>query len=830
MRSRVTKLSWLGLVFLFLAAINAQAQSEKKKWPNEHNDCHGNCFSAEIVSVVPGEGGCTDYEMRVSHNGSCRYGLSHVTFEMPCGYVRNVRAPGGCGNSFGKDPTTGLKGLKIDGPNNFGKGLLKSFTVKFTWCNNSLCNNSDCWEPRIAFKAATCVDYDTARNSCKVPPIEAAVQKQNVRCAGGTDGSLSAVATGGVGPYTYTWSSGCDMQAIDNLPVGTYTVTITDSQGNEVVVTEEITAISQLALSASTTNPTCFGAANGSINLSVEGGVEPYSYLWSNGATTQDLSTLAGGSYKVTVSDSLGCLKEAVYQLTNPSISVTGQTVRPSCGQANGQIDITVAGGAEPHNYLWSNGSNSQDVAGLATGLYNVVVTDANACTSRTGFFLAENNTLKISFVVTPTSCVENSSGAINITVTGGTAPYSYLWMNGSTTEDLTGLSAGLQRVTVTDAGGCTAIAIINVFKQAFLVPSQVTSPTCSGAANGAISLNPNGVPPYTYAWSTGATTSSISNLSSGLYTVTVTDNTGCSQVLNYFIADPVINAFTTVTNPNCGAEGDFAINLSVNGGVAPYSYSWSNGATSEDISGLTSGTYHVTIADANGCAKSIDVVVQPVVINWSCTIAPPANNPVCGSSNNPLSTLVAGPAIYNWSVESDDDQWLISSGQTSPSIKYVAGGNGSSATFTLSITKDGCTQTCSYTVTGCSPVMSCGMDSVSNAPPVITQDPGGMEPKPEPVKPSAPGRLNSEFRLAAHPNPVIDKLSFDWTAEASEHVQLDLIDLYGKPVAELYSGEVREGEVYRVYWNASHLNDRLYFYRYLSGTRTVYGKLFKGD
>lgn len=834
MKTTSTGLSLFGLVFLFLISFSAHSQSNGKKWPNEHNDCSGLCFSAEVLSAVPGTGGCTDYEMRVSHNGSCRYGLSHFVVEMPCGTVSNVTAPGGCGNAFGKDPTTGIRGLKFDGPRDFGKGPLRSFTVKFTWCNSSSCNSSDCWEPRVAFKAATCVDYDTARNTCQPPPppsIKATIQEKAVSCSGNSDGSLSVSVEGGVGPYTYRWSTGCNMSVIDNLPVGTYTVTVTDSEGNEVTVTEQVTATSQLLFSSTTINPTCFGNANGSIDLTVSGGVEPYTYLWSNGGSSQDIANLAGGMYKVTVKDSAGCSKDSTFQLTNPFISVVAQTVKPACTQANGQIDITVSGGAEPYTYLWSNGSTSQDVTGLATGNYSVTVTDANLCTSRTSYFLAENNTLRISFVVTPTSCVGSGTGAVDITVTGGTPPYSYLWMNGSTSEDLTGLSSGIQRVTVTDAAGCTAASLMNVFKQAFQVQSQITSPTCSGEADGSITLTPNGTPPYTYLWSTGATTPTMNNLSVGLYSVTITDATGCSQVLNYFISDPIINAFTTVANPQCGVEGEFAIDLTVSGGVAPYSYVWSNGEATEDISGLNSGTYAVTITDANGCGKTVEVVVQPVVVDWTCSITPPATNPVCGSSGNVLGTSVIG-AVYSWNVESDDDQWLIASGQNSQSISYAAGGNGSSATFTVAITKNGCTQSCSYTMAGCAPVMTCGMDSTSIAVlPFVTSQP--LTEQSNPIKPDelSPGsRTASEFRLAAYPNPVVDKLSFDWMADANEYVRIDLIDLYGKQIAELYAGDVREGEVYRVDWNAGHLSDRLYFYRYSSGTRMVYGKLFKSD
>jgi len=828
MRRRFTILSWSALVLIFLISFDAwpQVGSKKKHKDKPKPDCSGTCFSAEVISEKPGADGCTDIEMKVSHDGRCRYELSHFTVELPCGFVRNVHAPG-CDYDFGKDPTTGLKGLKIDDIRNFGKGFPKSFVVKFTWCNNS-CQSSDCWEPRVAFKAATCVDYDTARNSCELPPLNAIVQKQNASCSGAADGTLVVTAEGGEGPYSYNWSTGCDMPTIDNLPAGTYTVTITDAQGNEITVTQEIISTSNLVLTAATVNPNCLGATNGAIDLSVQGGIEPYTYRWSTGATTQDLTTLPVGSYRVTVTDSAGCSKETTFQLTSPVILASGQLTRPGCGQANGQINLSVSGGAAPYTFLWSNGSTSEDATGLTTGLYNVLVTDANGCSTRPSFFLAENNTLRITFVVTPTSCLDNNSGAIDLTVTGGTPPYAYHWQNGSTTEDLTELPTGTQRVTVTDATGCTATALINVFKQAFQVLSQVKPPSCEGQADAAITLTPGGEAPFMFLWSTGATTSSIANLSSGLYSVTVTDNTGCSQFLNYFIQDPVINAFTVVSNPDCGAEGMFAIDLSVSGGVAPYTYGWSNGETTQDINGLNSGNYQVTITDANGCSKIVEVVVQPVVVDWSCSITPPVKYPVCGSSGNQLGTSVAG-ATYAWSVDSDDDLWTITSGQLTSSITYTAGGNATTAEFTVAITKAGCTQTCSYTVSACVPVVTCGLDTTS-LPPIVVLP---QNPPPDPKLPgSSEPSDNSDvaFRFAAYPNPIVDKLSLDWTAEASEYVRIDIIDLYGKRIAELYSGDVRAGEAYRIEWNPVQLNEHLYFYRYTSASRTMYGKIFKGN
>jgi hypothetical protein len=834
MKTKLIQLSRFGFWFLLITSFQAYAQpgqsNKNKNKPSQ--ECAGNCFSAEVLKAEPGEGGCTKYEMRVSHDGTCRYDLSHFVVEIPCGNVSNVSNSGNYPQVFGKDPTTGLTGLKIDNVANFGKSTPNFFIVKFTWCNNSSCNPQiGCWQPRVAFKAATCVDYDTASVTCQptqTNTLKATVQKQNVKCSGDANGSILVTVDGGQAPYAYAWSTGCTASSIQNLPAGTYTVTITDSNGKSITKTEEITATSAIVLSATSANPTCAGNANGSIDLTALGGMTPYTYKWSNGATSQDLANVLAGSYSVTVTDSIGCSAAATFQLNNPAILISAATVRPACSQANGQVDITVSGGVEPYSYQWTNGATSQDLTGLAAGSYTVLVTDANQCSSMASYSLQENNTLHIAFTVTPTACVGNNIGAIDITVTGGTAPYSYLWANGATTEDLSALASGIQRLTVTDANGCRATSIVNVFKQGFQVASQALPPTCSGESNGSIALTPNGVPPYTYLWSTGETASSISQLSNGLYSVTVTDNTGCSQSLNFFLSNPVITTLAMVTNPQCGTQGAFAINLIVSGGAAPYTYQWSNGATTEDISGLNSGTYTVTVTDANGCNKVVDVVVAPVVVDWACLINPPAKSPVCGSSGNALNTSVTNADAYSWTVESDDGHWAITSGQNSPAVVFVAGGAGSSATFFLTITRNGCTQSCSYTMTGCSPTMTCGVSSIAAlAPASAATAASTIQSKTQETGQSLE-TTKAGFRLAAYPNPIVDKLSIDWTADANEYVRLDLEDVYGKTVAELFSGPVHEGENYQVELNANALTDRLYIYRYSSGTRTVHGKLLK--
>lgn len=808
------------LLCLLIATAPAMAQDSSARKGNPNNDCSGNCFSAEIVSVRAVGADCKEYEMRISHDGTCRYELSHLVIEVLCGKIKSASNTYGCREVIGKDPTTGITGLKFDNVNNFGKGYKKSFTVRFTLCGDNSCRPG-CWEPRVAFKAATCVDIVTAGGHCTTSPLTGIVTTKSVSCFGGNDGTIAVTVEGGTGPYTYLWSNSCGSDVIENVPAGTYTVIVKDAAGNQITLSGKVESPPPIVLSAATANPTCAGDANGRIALTVSGGKAPYTYIWSNGATGAVVEGLAQGTYGVTVTDASGCTARGEWALSNPVILITAQVVQPSCGRPTGSINILVSGGTAPYSFQWSNGSTSEDISDLLAGTYRVIVTDAHLCTTMATYTLRDNNTLKITSTVKPTTCLDDHSGAVDVTVTGGTAPYTYLWAHGATSEDLTGLGSGIYRLTVTDASGCTATAVASVFKKTFQVESQVSSPGCAGLSNGSITLNPiDGTAPYVYQWSNGQTGNSISNLSAGLYSVTIIDATGCSQQLNYFISDPNILATALVSNVSCGAEGSYAIDLTVTGGKVPYTYAWSTGETTEDIAGLNTGTYHVEITDASGCHQSVDVTVNPSTSSWNCLITAPSVSPGCGTAGNQLTTSVAG-AQYAWSIASADNSWVITSGANSSQVVYTAGVQGTPGTFTLTITKDGCVQTCSYTIQSCKPFMTCGGTTPPPPPPADV-------PPPDPGDPDSVAVQGEDFHLAVYPNPMEDRVHFEWTAEEDDHVVVQIVDLYGRQITELYADYVKKGEKYKVECSGGSLKDPMYIYCFTSGKRKMYGKLMK--
>ncbi|HEY4654366.1 MAG TPA: SprB repeat-containing protein, partial [Cyclobacteriaceae bacterium] len=603
-----------------------------------NHQCGESGFSTEVIQSEMTDNGCIRYTLEVSHNNRCSHALSHYTVSVSCGKIYDVSNSENWKIEYGYDKKTKLTGFKVDDIPNFGDTDLERFTVSFTVCqegNTACATKEGCCYPIVAYKAGTCVYYDKLDGACPVPPdddppattLKASIEKQDITCFGAGNGSMSVKVEEGKEPYTYLWSTGATTAEINGIAAGDYTVTIKDSNGAGVELTETMTEPSSLTVSGELSHEAC-GNGGGAVDITVTGGAAPYSFNWNSGlATTEDLSSLHAGTYSVVVTDNTGCTVESAFVIDNQAqLSITGTTTMPACGQANGDVDITVSGGTEPYTYLWSNGSTTQDIQGIGPGNYKVIVNDANGCSAEYLLNVKENNSLKLTYMVTQTSCLDDGSGAIDLIVAGGTGPYTYAWTNNETTEDINGLTEGSYTVTVTDAAGCTAQAKIFVSRKTFQVNSNVTQPSCDGSVGGSISLFPiNTTETYTYLWSTGATTSSISGLEPGIYKVTVTDGSGCSRALTYVISDPTgITASSTVSNDQCNAEGAYSIDLEVSGGSAPYSYQWSNGAASEDIEGVATGTYSVTITDLNGCSATHEVQVAGDPPAWSCLIDTP--------------------------------------------------------------------------------------------------------------------------------------------------------------------------------------------------------------
>ncbi|MCF8374699.1 MAG: T9SS type A sorting domain-containing protein [Bacteroidales bacterium] len=506
----------------------------------------------------------------------------------------------------------------------------------------------------------TVTDFKNCQKTGSVT-INAATQysiitdKQDVTCNGNGDGYIHLTVSGGTMPYIFNWSNGATIEDLDNLSGGSYSYTITDNNGciaNATVVVDEA---SSLVAGITATNVLCFGNMTGMANLTASGGNAPYTYSWTNSATTEDLINVAAGAYQVTVTDLNNCQVTAATFITQPAILVaTASATNLQCYHDNsGAVSLVVTGGVASYSYNWSNSSTLGSLNNVAAGTYSVTVTDSNNCTATAEAIVTEPSEFYASITGTNVNCQGNANGAADLSIVGGTPPYSYLWGGGEITEDLTGLSGGTYSVTVTDANNCTAQASVQILEPATLTLSLTqVNILCNGNSTGSINLTiSGGNPNFTILWSNGAVTEDLTAIAAGPYSVTVTDANGCVATAGTIITQPALLVATaSATNLQCFQDNTGAVSLVVTGGVAPYSYIWSNTSTLGSLNGLAAGTYDVTVSDANGCtANAGATVTQPAIL--AASIA--GTNVNCnGNANGAADLTVTGgtaPYTYLW-------------------------------------------------------------------------------------------------------------------------------------------------------------------------------------
>ena len=458
-----------------------------------------------------------------------------------------------------------------------------------------------------------------------LPELDLEITSQDVLCFGDTSGVISVTALYSSPDFTweYSWGSiNTHAGPTDEIivPAGYYYITLTDTYGCEVFGEMNISDENPPLLSNLYADDVlCHGEATGALYSFVSGGVPPYTYDWQpSGSTDANPIDVYAGMHYLTITDAVGCEHEDSVFVDEPAapLSMTSQIGHVSCfGLSDGFIDIEIEGGTPSYYYVWSNGQMTQDLINIPAGSYVGTVIDSHQCELEYEFEITQPEELELQTYTQDVLCYGESTGYVDLIVTGGTSPYQYEWSNNANTQDLYDIFAGIYIVTVTDAHGCQSYTMVQIQQPDLPLHGDIT-PTdvrCFGEGNGEADLNVfGGTPPYYFSWSNGEISEDIFNLIPGVYSVTINDAHNCLayDTVQIFQADAPMIGTISGTHVMCNGGDNGNIYIDIAGGELPYTFEWNNGSWQEDLIGVSAGIYTVTATDANFCHYSLSFEV----------------------------------------------------------------------------------------------------------------------------------------------------------------------------------------------------------------------------
>ncbi|MGB6268654.1 MAG: PKD domain-containing protein, partial [Olleya sp.] len=392
------------------------------------------------------------------------------------------------------------------------------------------------------------------------------IAKNDILCFDDSEGSLEVNVSGGTATeiaagvfnYVYSWSGPNGFTStsknIDNLFAGNYILTVTDNLGCTKNASFIVNQSDEIDINVTKKDESCYQQNDGSIDIILSGGAAPYTFNWSNSATGLSLSNLAPGTYTLTVTDANNCTKAASIIINEALFYIEPTTTPITCSSANdATINLNITGGIAPVSIVWNdNATAGANRTNLAAGTYTVLIRDSNPtqCPIQETFVITNPSPIVITeTVIDAIDCDIENSGSINLEVTGGVEPYSFLWSNNETTKDLVNIGKGDYSVTITDANNCVVTREYNIFRQEPLdiTLNKVLLPFCNlkTSAMQVTATVTGGFLPYTYTWS-GGTISGLDNnimttTESDSYSLTITDEKGCSIVRSFNIDVPTI-------------------------------------------------------------------------------------------------------------------------------------------------------------------------------------------------------------------------------------------------------------------------------------------------
>lgn len=493
--------------------------------------------------------------------------------------------------------------------------------------------------------------------------ISSSINKTDVNCLGGNDGTISIIVNGGTAPANISWGHGASGFILNNLTAGTYTYNYSDANpannfsGTVEILEPPVAIQGQLSVA----NTSCAGSNDGSAIASVTaGGNPPYTYNWSGGHPNNAvLNNLAAGPISLTIVDNLGCEISFSDNITGPPVlTLTIDAVDDSCYQSGkGNALANVTGGNPPYTYYWDNISSGQNNIGLRAGNYAITVTDNKNCTVTGSTIIGEAAAISYTANTQNVNCNGDATGSIEISnISGGTPAYSYTWSPPTLSgNNPTGLSSDTYYLSVSDLHNCTSLDTFQISEpdSALNITSSYTNATCNGADDGSIDLSIwGGTAPFSFMGNQIPSRSlKLENLAPGVYGGQLVDANGCTFNVSETISEPdpiVINE--NHNDASCFGASNGDINITASGGTMPYSFEWNDGILTQNRTGLSAGTYSVTLTDSNSCTESLSILIsEPAAIPLDLS----TTDARCYGDSGTASALPSegsAPYTFNWS------------------------------------------------------------------------------------------------------------------------------------------------------------------------------------
>ncbi len=511
-------------------------------------------------------------------------------------------------------------------------------------------------------------------------PIEPTIALTMATCSNSCEGTATITATtGGSAPYSYFWTptpaNGQGLSTATGLCAGSYQVLVSDANGCDTLLEFSITAPLPIDPNAAITDISCAGPCDGAIDLDTQGGTPGFTYVWTPappvGQGTANVSQLCAGNWSVLITDASGCDTTVTYTLAEPTPIVASVDVTQShCGSCDGAAQLHAAGGSAPYSFFWGAPLNVTTADSLLTdlcaGVYTVTITDASGCSVPLAVAVSDSDGEVLNITDGITSCPDVCDGSVSVSYNCSVAPCTVAWTDmlgnsiGTGTDMLDDLCAGMYLVSLTNGSGCITVDTARVTEPAPLVANISSSPTsCVNTCDGIATIGiVGGVGPFSYSWSPapggGQGTPQATGLCAGSYDVFVQDQGGCDATYSVLILSPdPINVAAVATDISCVGQCDGEIALNAQGGNGPFTYTWSPlppaGQGTATVSGLCSGTWSVTVADANGCDTTVSfTLIDPLPLTLAATTTE-SHCVVCDGTATLVVTGGTAPADVQW-------------------------------------------------------------------------------------------------------------------------------------------------------------------------------------